>query len=424
MNQRVLEALSALQGLPVWAWVAAAAILTFVIGWVMGRRRGVAVRPQGRPEIKVEAFRELQKNIARLESENATFSNFFPILRDFTKEINSRMERRAILAMLEKIAERLFAPTQILVFLMDEKVNMLTLVSKKGLSADEPATLQIHIGEGRIGWVAEHKVEMDVNDFIREMRHSGESQKIAAHFQFKTELCAPMVYEGKVLGVISVGGITRPSKHEKSMLRLIADVGSTALHNHSLFQKTQEMANCDGLTKLCNKRFFMERLSEEIVKAEKEHYPISLFMFDLDNFKHYNDTQGHQAGDEVLKITGELLRETVRPDDLPARYGGEEFIVLLPRSSKDGAMHAAERVRKRLADHPYPNRESQPLKVVSLSGGVSTFPDDGRTGAELIAAADAALYRAKRAGRNQVLSCETAYFSDDTEEPNVGMNNG
>ncbi len=424
MDQKLFEALTILQGLPAWAWIAASAIATFLFGMLLGRRQGAATRPLVRPEIKVESFRDLQKTIAKLEGENASFSNFFPMLRDFTKEINSRLERRAIPATLEKIVDRLFMPTQILVFQMDDKVNKLILRSSKGLSADASEVYQIGIGEGRIGWVAEHQVEMDVNDFIREMRHSGESQKIAAHFQFKTELCAPMVYEGKVLGVISVGGITRHSKHEKSMLRLIADVGSTAMHNHNLFQKTQEMANCDGLTKLSNKRFFMEKLSEEIVRAEKGHFPVSLFIFDLDNFKHYNDTQGHQAGDEVLKITGELLRDTVRPDDLPARYGGEEFIVLLPRSPKAGAMHAAERVRKRVAEHPFPNRESQPLKIVSLSGGVATFPDDGRTGGELIAAADAALYRAKRSGRNKVLSCETAYFSDESEEPDLGAKSG
>jgi len=208
------------------------------------------------------------------------------------------------------------------------------------------------------------------------------------------------------------------------MLTLIADIGSSALHNNSLFQQTQEMANCDGLTKLFNKRYFMDRLSEEILRAEKGHYPVSLFIFDLDHFKHYNDTQGHQAGDEVLKLTGQILRETVRPDDIPARYGGEEFIVILAHSPKDGAMIAAERIRESVAGHPYPNRESQPLKIISLSGGVATFPDDGRTGSDLIAAADAALYRAKKAGRNKVCRSEPKYFSDESEDVYYNVNKG
>jgi diguanylate cyclase (GGDEF)-like protein len=184
------------------------------------------------------------------------------------------------------------------------------------------------------------------------------------------------------------------------------------------------MANSDGLTKLFNKRFFMSRLSDEILKAEKGHYPFSLFIFDLDHFKHYNDTQGHQAGDEVLKLTGQILRDMVRPDDTAARYGGEEFIVILPQTPKDGAMIAAERIRAKVAEHPYANRESQPLKIVSLSGGIATFPDDGRTGTDLIAAADAALYRAKQAGRNRVLRAETKYFSDGSEDAYYNVNNG
>jgi diguanylate cyclase (GGDEF)-like protein len=298
------------------------------------------------------------------------------------------------------------------------------MVQQKGLPEDVKTGFEVKIGEGRIGWVAQHKVTMDVNDFIREMRQSGVTLDVPAHFRFRTELCAPMVHEGRALGVISVGGITRHYKYEKTMLSMIGDLGSIALHNNFLFSRVQEAANSDGLTGLYNKRFFLERLSVEILKAEQGHYPVSLFIFDLDHFKHYNDTQGHQAGDEVLRITGQILKDTVRPDDTAARYGGEEFIVILPQSPKDGAMVAAERLREKVASHPYAKAESQPLKKISLSGGVATFPDDGRTGSDLIAAADAALYRAKQAGRNRILRSEPKYFSDGTEESFYETGNG
>ena len=160
----------------------------------------------------------------------------------------------------------------------------------------------------------------------------------------------------------------------------------------------------------------LTRLGNEILNGEKGHYPWSIFIFDLDHFKHYNDTQGHQAGDEVLKITGQILRDAVRPDDVAARYGGEEFIVILPQTPKDGAVKAAERIREGMISHKFPNGETQPLGLVSLSGGVSTFPDDGRAGPELIVAADQALYKAKNAGRNRVLRAEPKYFSDDSED--------
>ncbi len=418
------QGLTALGVVPTWGW-AAATIGALLFGWILGRltRRPIRSLPR-RQESELAALRELQKSVARLEGENSALSNFFLLLPDFTKEINKRMERRGIAPLLMKITERLFGPTQILVFIVDDRVQKLILVQQKGLAEDVKMGFQIDIGEGRIGWVAEHKMPMDVNDFIHEMRHSGASLEAPSHFRFQTELCAPMVHEGRVLGAISIGGISRHYKYEKTMLGLIADLGSIALFNNTLFSQVQEMANSDGLTKLFNKRFFMTRLSEEILKAEKGHYPVSLFIFDLDNFKHYNDTQGHQAGDEVLKITGQVLRETVRPDDTPARYGGEEFVVILPQTPKDGAMIAAERFRERMAAHPYPHRESQPLKCVSLSGGVATFPDDGRNGTDLIQAADTALYRAKKAGRNRVCRSEPKYFSDESEDVVYNANNG
>lgn len=413
-----------LRVVPIWGW-AAASVGALILGWLIGRSSRPVARPAPRrSEGDLGGLRDLKTSIARLEAENAALSNFFLLLPDFTKEINSRIERRSVAPLLLKITERLFAPTQILVFTADERANRLILVQQKGLSDDVKIGFQLVPGEGRIGWVAEHKVPMDVNDFIREMRQTGASLEAPGHFKFQTELCAPMVHEGQVLGVISVGGISRHYKYEKTMLGLIADLGSIAVFNSALFSQIQEMANSDGLTKLFNKRFFMTRLSEEILKAEKGHYPVSLFIFDLDNFKHYNDTQGHQAGDEVLKITGQLLRDTVRPDDTPARYGGEEFVVILPQTPKDGAMVAAERFRERMAAHPYPHRESQPLKVVSLSGGVATFPDDGRNGTDLIQAADTALYRAKKEGRNRVCRSEPKYFSDESEDVVYNANSG
>jgi diguanylate cyclase (GGDEF)-like protein len=412
----ITELQAALAGVPPWAWPAGV-LAALLLGLILGGARRRPARSQAlRPEAEVSLLRDLKTNLARLEAENNALQNFFLLLPDFTKEINTRMERRSIAPLIVKVTERLFGPSQIMVFLLDDRVNTLVLVQQRGVADDIKLGFQVKIGEGRIGYVAQNKVPMDTNDFIREMRQSGASLEIPAHFRFKTELCAPMVHEGRVLGVISVAGITKHYKYEKTMLSLIGDLGSIALHNNLLFSRVQEMANFDGLTQLFNKRFFVQRLSEEILKAEKGHYPVSLFIFDLDHFKHYNDTQGHQAGDEVLRMTGRILREMVRPDDTPARYGGEEFIVILPQTPKDGAMVAAERVRERIASHPYVNRESQPLKVVSLSGGVATFPDDGRSGTDLVAAADAALYRAKQAGRNKVFRSEPKYFSDGSEE--------
>src|SRR5262249_42930405 len=155
------------------------------------------------------------------------------------------------------------------------------------------------------------------------------------------------------------------------------DLGSIALSNSNLYHQMEQLANSDGLTQLCSKRRFLARLAEAIVRADKAHEEFSIFIFDIDHFKHYNDTNGHPAGDEALKLTGKILREVVREDDVTARYGGEEFIVLLPNTPKDGAAVVAEKIRAAIQLHEFPNEKKQPLGDLTISGGVACYPFDG-----------------------------------------------
>jgi diguanylate cyclase (GGDEF)-like protein len=125
-------------------------------------------------------------------------------------------------------------------------------------------------------------------------------------------------------------------------------------------------------------------------------------MFDVDHFKKYNDRNGHQAGDEALKLTGTLLNERRREADTAARYGGEEFICILPETPKEGAFVFAESIRKTIEQTDYPHSESQPLGRVTISGGIATYPEDSYNGTGLIEVADACLYKSKEGGRNQI----------------------
>jgi diguanylate cyclase (GGDEF)-like protein len=245
--------------------------------------------------------------------------------------------------------------------------------------------------------------------------HGGELDA-EVHPRFKTELCAPMVSKDQTLGVISLGGLLRRPKNEKNMLKMVADLGSIAIQNTLLFGQIQAMANSDGLTGLSNKRHFVARLAEEIIKAEKEQKCLSVFIFDIDHFKTYNDTNGHLAGDEALKATGRLLNESIRQDDLAARYGGEEFIVLLPNTDKQGAVAAAEKIRKVIEAYQYSHQQSQPGGTLTISGGVATFPYDATNMQDLIRCADQGLYQGKHAGRNQIGVYEPKYLSDESSE--------
>ena len=171
---------------------------------------------------------------------------------------------------------------------------------------------------------------------------------------------------------------------------------------HHTMDQAQRQAYTDGLTKLANRKHFDEFLETQIEYSRQTGKPCSLIMLDVDNFKHYNDTNGHQFGDEVLKGIGRALRDAVRASDLAARYGGEEFAVVLPETRKEMAVVVAEKVRRSICDRKFPNQEKQPLGVVSASLGVSTFDEDARSGEDLIKTADDALYLSKQNGRNQV----------------------
>jgi diguanylate cyclase (GGDEF)-like protein len=181
-------------------------------------------------------------------------------------------------------------------------------------------------------------------------------------------------------------------------------------------------ASIDGLTGIFNKRYLTQRLAEETTRALEESSHAALFMFDVDHFKVYNDQNGHVAGDRLLQSLARLVQDNLRRDTVFGRYGGEEFLMIFPGLRREQAMAAAENVRKAIAAFPFAHAAAQPLGCVSISGGVAECPLDGRNAVGLVRAADEALYRAKRAGRNRVLAHEPVYIGeavqpDHTPEP-------
>lgn len=158
----------------------------------------------------------------------------------------------------------------------------------------------------------------------------------------------------------------------------------------------------DDLTGIYNHRFFIQQLSLEMERQKRYASPLSLLMIDIDYFKHYNDHNGHLAGDEALKGIALRIQHGVRQSDIVARYGGEEFVAILMNTGKDQAMEIAERVRKVVAETSFPNEKEQPNGDLTVSIGVATFAPPISTLTDLIREADNALYRAKRAGRNRV----------------------
>ncbi len=169
------------------------------------------------------------------------------------------------------------------------------------------------------------------------------------------------------------------------------------------FARTHHRAITDPLTRLYNFGFFRQRLEDEMARAAATEDLISLVLFDIDHFKHYNDTNGHPEGNVVLGGVARILRETGRRGDILARYGGEEFVALLYGATNDEAARFAETVREAIAAEPFLGGEKQPQGRLTISGGVATYPSDAADATALLEVADRRLYRAKEGGRNRIV---------------------
>jgi len=209
--------------------------------------------------------------------------------------------------------------------------------------------------------------------------------------------CIPMIVYNEVIGVINVTNKRHGKEftgEDVEMLKAVADQAAVAINKAQLW----DMAVTDSLTGLYVRRYFMVKLQEELHRAERYNNILSIVMADLDRFKKVNDTYGHDAGDRVLKAIGKFLQQNIRDVDVIARYGGEEFVLMIPEAAKDAAHSLSERLRKNLSAMKF-----EDLPPITISLGIATYPHDGKDPEDLIRKADAAMYAAKRAGRNQVV---------------------
>ena len=213
----------------------------------------------------------------------------------------------------------------------------------------------------------------------------------------------PLKAKNKVNGIIVADNFVtkKPiSKDDLRMLIMLSNEAGLAIENSQLFELTSIRAHLDSLTGLWNHGYFQQMLQEELEKAKQQKTHLSLIMLDIDYFKIYNDTLGHQAGDTILKELAALLSKESRKMDYVCRYGGEEFTIILPQANKKEAFLIAERLREGIKNHSFSHEEILPSKELTVSLGLATFPEDGLTPSHLISSSDKALYWAKQKGRN------------------------
>ncbi len=285
----------------------------------------------------------------------------------------------------------------------NEEKNELIVMAMKGINPSLFSLFNARPGEGIAGKVYEDGLPLLVED-------AKEDQGIhhTARPRYKTDsfVIVPLKKEGQTTGVISIADKENGRPFSEEDLDLLQAMGSfitMAMDRSELHEKAEELKEIsitDPLTGLLNRRYFQERLLEEIERCKRHGLPVCLIMVDIDDFKQVNDTYGHLTGDEAIKSLAATLRKTIRSMDVASRYGGEEFTVILPQTSKEDAHLIAKRLCSSFSAE---GTTQLGIPGLTISVGLSSFPEDAETINGLIDSADRALYQAKHSGKNQVI---------------------
>jgi len=218
----------------------------------------------------------------------------------------------------------------------------------------------------------------------------------------KTSVCVPLLAQSIAIGVLHIVFEKSCSKDAKNRFVTIADHLSLAVANINLRESLKRQAIRDPLTNLYNRRFLDEALKNELLRAQRNQQSLAVLMIDVDHFKKFNDSFGHDAGDYTLQQVGKTLLNLVRGEDIACRFGGEEFTVVFPNITNDDLIKRANAILQAVKDIELMFK-NKPLGSITLSIGVASYPEHETTAEGLISAADKALYQAKANGRNQVV---------------------
>ncbi|HET8781135.1 MAG TPA: diguanylate cyclase [Pyrinomonadaceae bacterium] len=360
--------------------------------------------PKQKPQPEEKPKPDLEQELERLRTELEHRSRFADSLHHFLERISGPDPAKTYESIVANSKE-LFQSERASLLLLKEDSNELILKSASGFVTDPSLIGPIRVGEGVSGEAIDTGRPIVVRDL-----HSSGRRPAPAERSYKTDsfISYPIIIGGRKVGVLNVTDKTGGRRFDEidlSLLEIIGPQMAVALERAEWQERATEfqlMSITDSLTGMPNRRYLEERLAEELNRSKRYDYPMSFLMIDIDDFKAYNDTNGHQAGDLAIQITAHCLKAALRSADVASRYGGEEFCILLPQTAIAEAATIADRIRHRVNTTHYPHGKTQPLGRVTISIGVSTFSPIVNNSETIIAAADRALYQAKSLGKNRV----------------------
>lgn len=315
-------------------------------------------------------------------------------LQDVGRRISSHLDIDTLVPTIIATAKHLLKCAHCQLYLWNGQAG--TLKSAGPLAPRRDQSYTPHPQRGVARWVLENRQIITRDDVLRDYTLRGLLDEEAR----VPDAIAPLTIGGELLGLVVLDGVEQDTRNFSRLLYILTDISALALKNAQLFRRIESMARRDGLTGLLNHASFQESLHATLSVAQAERRPLTVIMSDVDHFKKFNDTYGHQAGDHVLRETARLWQAVMPDYAIIARYGGEEFICILPDDDAPRASELAEILRAQLESFPL-FFEAQELKVTA-SFGVAEFGRPATTPQELIRAADEAMYRAKKQGRNRV----------------------
>ena len=321
----------------------------------------------------------------------------YSALKDVAETLTTTLTMEEIARLvIEKAAATVKKPGRILLFLVDAQKQELMLSAAAG-------SQKVKAKQGDIfdTWVLKQGIPLLVENVAQDYRFPGKDTEEAKK-QFKSLITAPLLSGNKVIGILRMDSPVEGlyTQDDLRLLDILGGLSSVAINNAFLYSWVQDLAIRDSLTGLFVRRYFMKRFREELQRSQKKNIPVSLLMLDIDRFKWYNDKYGHAIGDIVLKHIANVITVGFGAGDMASRYGGEEIAILLSGTDIKKAQMRAESIRKNIESNPLTVRRERHNITVSI--GVSSYPNDSALEEELVKKADDRLYRAKSLGRNKV----------------------
>lgn len=349
-------------------------------------------------EIKLH-YRKLKETNSKLEEANKKLNSSvaeFYTLQQISQAIGSILDTKELLKYVNDIILGVMGVNYSSIILYDDRKNKLKVHTTSIVDPGDLAVLRDNIN---------CPILLDVlknNKPVMENFVDPDEYYFAREREINSLVCVPLSTKTKKYGLALIEHRYYNAFDEENvrLLDIIGQQVGIALENAELYQRMQELANRDGLTGIYNRLYFQQRMEKEFNFALLEGYPLSLAIFDIDYFKRFNDTFGHLFGDKVLKRLAETVESSLRKNDILARFGGEEFIILFPHTGLDEAYEKVEALRQ-IISHTIIKDELVTASV-TVSFGVSSYPQCASNENELLRTADDALYEAKASGRNCV----------------------